>query len=86
MQFAAVHGAPEVGVELEISHAPLLAHGAEDVLQVLLHLGVGAIERVPRAVAPALEGDLVGGERLAVVALHEPVGMLLEDVASRPRR
>ncbi len=82
VQLAAVHGAPEVGVELEIGHSPLLSHGAEDVFQVLLHLGVGAIERVPGAMAPSLESDLVGRERLAVFALHEPVGMLLEDVAA----
>src|SRR5450759_2142821 len=82
VHLAAVHGAPEVGVELEIGHAPFLAHGAEDVLQVLLYLGVGAIERVPGAAAPSLEGDLVGGERLTVLALHEPIRVLLEDVAA----
>ena len=82
VEVAAVHRAPEVGVELEVSHAPLVAHGAEDGLQVLLHFGIGAVERVPGAAAPALEGDLVGGERLAVGVLHEPVGMLLEDVAT----
>src|SRR5689334_15274251 len=76
VEAAAVHRAPEVRVELEVSDAPLPAHGAEDALEVLLDFGVGAIERVPRAVAPALEGDLAGGERLAVIAFHEPVGVL----------
>src|ERR1035437_8207931 len=82
VQLAAVHGAPKVGVELEIGPAPLLAHGAEDVLQVPLHLGVGAIECIPGTAAPALEGDLAGGQRLTVLALHEPIRVLLEYVAA----
>src|ERR1051325_9195115 len=79
-QLAAVHRAPKVRVELEIRDAPLVAHGAEDALQVLLHFGIGAIERVPRTAPPPLERDLVRGKRLAIFALHEPVGMLLKHV------
>ena len=47
---------------------------------MLLHLGVRAVQRVPRTAPPALEGHLVRGQRLAVLALHEPVGVLLEEV------
>src|SRR5262249_15797985 len=58
VQFAAVHRAPEVGVELKVRDAPLFAHGAGDTLQVLLPLRSGAVERIPRTAAPALEGYL----------------------------
>src|SRR4051812_36585769 len=66
-EFPAVHRAPEVGVELEVRHAPLFAHRAEDGFEMALYFGIGAVERVPGAAPPALERHFVGGERLAVV-------------------
>ena len=82
VEASAVHRAPEVRVELEVGAAPFLPHRAEHVLEVLLHLGMRAVERVPGAAPPAAEGDLVRAQRLAVGVLDEPVGMLLEDVRS----
>ena len=38
---------PEVGIELEVVNAPLGTQGAKYLLQVRLHLGVGAIQHVP---------------------------------------
>src|ERR1035437_4973795 len=37
---------------------------------------------IPGTAAPALEGDLAGGQRLTVLALHEPIRVLLEYVAA----
>ena len=80
VEAAAVNRAPEVGVELEIRAAPLVAHRREDALEMRLRFRMRAVERVPRATAPAAERDAIGAQRLAVIVFHEPVGMLLEEI------
>src|SRR5258708_4224782 len=80
MEPPAVHRAPEIGVELEVSAAPLFAHGAEGFFKMLLHLGMSAVERIPRAVTPSAKSYLAGNERLTIGAPDEPLRMLLEDV------
>ncbi len=71
-------GPPEVGIELEVVNAPLGTQGAKYLLQVRLHLGVGAIQHVPGGAAPAPVGDPLRGERQAILPFHEPVRVLLE--------
>ena len=83
VESAPMHGAPEIGVELEVRAAPIGPHRAEQIFEVRLSLGVGSVERIPRAAPPSAEGDLVRRERLAVGAFHEPVGMLLKQVGTR---
>ena len=80
VKMAAVHGAPEVGVKLEIRATPLVAHGVEQVLQMLLRVGMCSIQGVPGAAAPPTEGHLGCGQRRAVGVLHEPVRMLLKQM------
>ena len=53
-----MHRSPEVSVQLEVGAAPLVSHGAEESLEVLLHLWIRPIQRVPWSSAPALEGHL----------------------------
>src|SRR5262245_44211587 len=80
MESTAVHGAPEIGVELEIAAPPLLAHGVEDFPQVLLHFRVRPIERVPRSMPPPAKRYQAGHKRFIVSAAYEPVRMLLKDL------
>ena len=79
VEAAAVKRAPEIRVELEVRAAPLVPHGSEQPLEMLLHVGVRAVERVPWASPPAAECDAIGAQRRAVVAAHEPVAMIAED-------
>src|SRR4051812_48643649 len=76
----AVDRAPEIRVQLEVGDAPFATHGAEQVLEVRLHLWMRTIEDVPRTATPAAERDLVRTKRRVVCVLDEPVRMLLEDV------
>ncbi len=82
MEATAVDGAPEVGVKLEVVDAPLLAQGTEHLLEVSLHLGVGAIQHVPGGTAPAAVGNPLGGQRQPVLPLHEPVGVTLKHLGT----
>ncbi len=59
-----VNGTPEVGVQLEVGAAPLVAHRLEDSLEVRLSFGMRAIQRIPGSPAPAAEGDAIGTKRL----------------------
>ena len=72
--------APEVRVELEVGDTPLAAHGSEHAFEMRLHLGVRAVEHVPRAAPPAAKCHLVGTQRRSVGVLDEPSRMLLEDM------
>ena len=80
MEAATVHCTPEIGVELEIGAAPLVAHGAEYFFQVLLHFRMRPIQRVPRSMSPSAKGDLAGRQRLIVGAANKPFRMLLENM------
>jgi hypothetical protein len=77
---AAVQCAPEVGVEFEISAAPLVAHRVEEAHKVLLNFRMSSVERKSRAMAPSLERHFVGRERLAAGVLNEPDRVLLEEM------
>src|SRR5262249_9719459 len=79
MKVPAVHRAPEVGVEFEVSTAPVPAHCAKNFFKVLLDLRVRTIQGVPGSVTPSSKRHPVGRQRFTVVALHEPICMLLED-------
>ena len=76
---AAMHRAPEIGVELEIGATPFLAHGAKELFEMPLHLGMRAVERVPWPAPPAAERHAIGSQRRAGGVLDEPAGMLLKD-------
>src|SRR5258706_2756529 len=75
---AAVQGAPEVGIHLEISAAPILTHGAEHIFEMFLRTRVRAVDRVPRAVPPSAEADRVRWQRLAGIVFQKPLGVLAE--------
>src|SRR6266481_2769495 len=66
MEPSAVHRAPEIGVKFEVSAAPLLAHGVEDLFEMLLHFRMSAVERIPRTVTPSTKSYLAGHERLII--------------------
>src|SRR5260370_42615915 len=78
VEHAAMHGAPEVRIELEVGATPLLAHGPEEAFQMLLRFRMRSIKRVPRPVSPPAEGHFVCGQRRAVGSLDEPIRMLLK--------
>ena len=83
--FAAVNRAPVIGVEFEIGYAPLFAHGAENLGQMFLRVGIGAVEHAPGSVRPAAKADLAGIQRLPRCILHKPVRMLPQHDAVRLR-
>src|SRR5688500_18519397 len=78
VEAAAVDRAPEIRVELEVGHAPPLAHGAEDLLEMCLRARMRAVHRVPGPAAPAAEGHAVRAQGSAVRVLHEPVRVVPE--------
>src|SRR5688500_12712250 len=80
VEATSMNRAPEVCVELEVGAAPIALHRAEESLEVLLHLGVCAVEHVPRTTPPAAKRDLIRAQRFSVRVFHEPIRMLLEYV------
>src|SRR5689334_22555253 len=80
VQAAAVHGAPEIRIQLEISAPPLIPHGPEERFQVLLNVRVCPVERVPGTSPPPAEGHHVGRESCARSVLDEPVRVFLKYV------
>src|SRR4051794_27297233 len=55
-QAGAVHGPPKIRVEFEIRAAPLAAHDAKRIFEMLLNGRIGPIEGIPRATTPPLKG------------------------------
>src|SRR6266550_619057 len=49
---AAVNGAPEIRVQLEIGAAPFTAHRAKQIFKVFLDLRMRAVENVPGPMPP----------------------------------
>src|SRR5258707_8254693 len=64
MEPSAVHRAPEIGVKFEVSAAPLFTHSAEGLFEMLLHLRMSAVERIPRTVTPSTKRYLAGNQTL----------------------
>src|SRR5215510_1492342 len=77
---ATMHCAPEVGIQFEVRAAPVLPHGAEDFLEMLLHFRMRSIQSVPGCVPPSGEGHLAGNQRFVVRSANEPLRLLLEDM------
>src|SRR5262245_50533933 len=77
---AALHRAPEVGVEFKVCATPFLSHRLKDVLQVSLRFGIASIKRIPGNVTPTAKSNSVGTQRCAIDIPHEPVRMLFEDM------
>src|SRR5215472_5552569 len=75
-----MHGSPEVGVQFEVGAAPVLAHGAEDFFEMLLHFRMRSMQSVPGSVPPSGEGNLAGNQGFVVCPADEPLRMLLEDM------
>src|SRR5260221_9308161 len=82
MEPSAMHRAPEIGIEFEIGAAPLFAHGAEGLLEMLLHRGMSAIQHIPGSVPPSAKRYLAGHERFVISAADEPLRMLLENMGA----
>src|SRR5438105_2403523 len=82
MEPTTVDRAPEIRIELEVGAAPLFAHRAERLLEMLLHLGMSAIQHVPWSVPPSAKSYLAGHQRFIVSAADEPLWMLLENVGT----
>src|SRR5439155_14357467 len=78
MKPAAVDRAPEIRVELEIATTPLAPHRPEQLLEMLLHRGMRAVEDVPRTAPPPAERDAVGAKRRPIGVFDEPVAVLLK--------
>src|SRR5437879_5934555 len=73
VQTPAGHDAPEISVQLEVSDAPVAAHRAKHVFEMRARLGMGSVQRVPRALSPSSKRHAIGRQRNALAVLHEPI-------------
>src|SRR5215203_1556857 len=80
VKMSAMDRSPKIGIELEISYAPVLAHRSKNGFEVLLHFRMCTVECVPRTASPAAEGHAIRAERFAVGTVHEPLGMLAKQI------
>ena len=73
-------GAPEVGIQLEVADAQLMAQMMEQPAQVGLYFRMGTIEHIPGGTTPTAIGDPLGRQRRAGLILYEPVRMVAQDL------